>query len=172
MTMSQDEHQEQISKLLADVKSMMLATVHKDGSPLASYTPFSQNNEGSGLWILVSDLAGHAQNLARGKQCSALVIRDEQNSAQVYVRERLQFEMRAEECPRDDTCWDSGVKALRDRHGGLIDTLISLSDFRLFQLQPQSGRYIVGFGQAYELKAGSLSVIDHHLRGPTGPQKE
>jgi putative heme iron utilization protein len=61
---------------------------------------------------------------------------------------------------------------LRDRHGGLIDTLISLSDFRLFQLQPQSGRYIVGFGQAYELCAGSLVVIDHHLQGPTGPQKD
>ena len=172
MTMPQDEHQEQISKLLADVRSMMLATVHKDGSPLASYTPFSQNNEGSGLWILVSDLAGHAQNLSRGKQCSALVIRDEQDSAQVYIRERLQYEMRAEECLRDDTCWDSGVKALHDRHGGLIDTLISLSDFRLFQLQPQSGRYIVGFGQAYELCAGSLVVIDHHLQGPTGPQKD
>jgi putative heme iron utilization protein len=172
MTMSQDEHQEQISKLLNNVKSVMLATVHQDGSPLASYTPFSENNEESGMWILVSDLAGHAQNLARTNECSVLVIRDEKESTQVYVRERLQYEMDAVECPRGSTRWNEGVAALRDRHGGLVDTLISLSDFRLFQLQPQSGRYIVGFGQAYELKAGSLSVIDHHLQGPTGPQKK
>ncbi|NCW09817.1 MAG: hypothetical protein EBW40_08760, partial [Gammaproteobacteria bacterium] len=110
--------------------------------------------------------------LAQSHQCSALVIRDEQDSAQVYVRERLQYEMRAEECRRDDTAWDSGVQALRDRHGGLVDTLTSLTDFRLFHLLPQSGRYVVGFGQAYELASGSLTVIDHHLQGPTGPQKD
>jgi putative heme iron utilization protein len=39
-------------------------------------------------------------------------------------------------------------------------------------LLPQSGRYVVGFGQAYELASGSLTVIDHHLQGPTGPQKD
>jgi putative heme iron utilization protein len=172
MTTTQDEIEEQIVRLLTEVKSVTLATVHQDGSPLASYTPFSENDEKNGLWILVSDLAGHAQNLARSKECSVLVIRDEQDSAQVYVRERLQYEMDAAECPRDDTRWNEGVAALRDRHGGLVDTLTSLGDFRLFQLRPQAGRYVVGFGQAYELKAGSLSVIDHHLQGPTGPQKD
>jgi putative heme iron utilization protein len=53
----------------------------------------------------------------------------------------------------------------------LIDTLTTLADFRLFLLAPNSGRYIVGFGQAYELKAQSLNAVDHHLQGPTGPQK-
>ena len=172
MTTTQDQIEEQIVRLLTEVKSVTLATVHHDGSPLASYTPFSENDEKNGLWILVSDLAGHAQNLDRSKECSVLVIRDEQDSAQVYVRERLQYEMDAAECPRDDSRWNEGVAALRDRHGGLVDTLTTLGDFRLFQLRPQTGRYVVGFGQAYELKSGSLSVIDHHLQGPTGPQKD
>jgi putative heme iron utilization protein len=172
MTTTQDEFEEQIVRLLTEVKSVMLATVHQDGSPLASYTPFSGSEQQSGLWILVSDLAGHAQNLARTKECSVLVIRDEKESTQVYVRERLQYEMDATECPRGGTHWNEGVAALHDRHGGLVDTLTSLADFRLFQLRPRAGRYVVGFGQAYELKAGSLSVIDHHLQGPTGPQKE
>jgi len=172
MTTTQDQIEEQIVRLLTEVKSVTLATVHHDGSPLASYTPFSENDEKNGLWILVSDLAGHAQNLDRSKECSVLVIRDEQDSAQVYVRERLQYEMDAAECPRDDSRWNEGVAALRDRHGGLVDTLTTLGDFRLFQLRPQTGRYVVGFGQAYELKSGSLSVVDHHLQGPTGPQKD
>ena len=50
----------------------------------------------------MSDLAGHAQNLDRTQQCSVLVIRDEQDAAQIYVRERLQFEMRAVEVIRGD----------------------------------------------------------------------
>jgi hypothetical protein len=80
--------------------------------------------------------------------------------------------MRAVEVIRGDARWDRGIAGLRDRHGGLVDTLITLSDFRLFHLLPQSGRYIVGFGQAYELKPGSLTTIDHHLQGPTGPQND
>ena len=71
--------------------------------------------------------------------------------------------MRAVEVTRSDARWDQGIAGLRDRHGGSVDTLITLSDLRLFHLLPQSGRYIVGFGQAYELKAGSLITIDHHL---------
>ena len=101
-----------------------------------------------------------------------LVSRDEQGGAQIYVRERLQFEMRAVELTRRDARWDRGIAGLRDRRVGLVDILITLSDFRLFHLLPQSGRFIVGFGQAYELKAGSLTIVDHHLQGSTGPQHD
>lgn len=80
--------------------------------------------------------------------------------------------MRAVELTRSDARWGQGIAGLRDRHGGLVDTLITLSDFRLFRLLPQSGHYIGGFIQAYELKAGSLTTIDHHLQGPTGPQTD
>ncbi len=123
------------------------------------------------MWILVSDLAGHAVNLAVQKQCSTLILRDEQDSPQIYLRERLQYEMAATEIQRNESLWMKGVSALRIRHGALIETLTTLSDFRLFLLTPNSGRYIVGFGQAYELKAQSLTAVDYHLQGPTGPQK-
>ena len=160
-----------IAQLLDDLKSLMLATVHKDKTPLASYTPFAIADNDSGLWILVSDLAGHAQNLSRSGLCSSLLIRDEQDSTQVYVRERLQYEMKSVEYPRDHPDWESGIKTLRDRQGALVETLTSLADFRLFLLVPQSGRYVVGFGKAYELKVTSLFLVDYHLQGPTGPQK-
>jgi putative heme iron utilization protein len=79
--------------------------------------------------------------------------------------------MTATEIHRKESLWPNGINALRTRHGALIDTLTTLSDFRLFLLAPSSGRYIVGFGQAYELKAQSLNAVDHQLQGPTGPQK-
>jgi hypothetical protein len=79
--------------------------------------------------------------------------------------------MKSVEYPRDHPDWESGIKALRDRQGALVETLTSLADFRLFLLVPQSGRYVVGFGKAYELKATSLFLVDYHLQGPTGPQK-
>ena len=172
-TVGSDKQQieDHIAQLLDDMKSLMLATVHQDKTPLASYTPFAIADNDSGLWILVSDLAGHAQNLSLSGLCSCLLIRDEQDSAQVYVRERLQYEMKSVEYPRDHPQWENGIKALRNRQGTLVETLTSLADFRLFLLLPQSGRYVVGFGKAYELKVTSLFLIDYHLQGPTGPQK-
>ena len=43
-----------------------------------------------------------------------IAIRDEQDAAQVYVRERLQFEMRAVELTRSDARWGQGIAGLRD----------------------------------------------------------
>ena len=163
--------EEDIAQLLDDMKSLMLATVHQNKTPLASYTPFAIADNDSGLWILVSDLAGHAQNLSLSGLCSCLLIRDEQDSAQVYVRERLQYEMRSVEFPRDHPEWESAIKALRNRHGALIETLTSLADFRIFVLVPKSGRYVVWFGKSFDLQVTSLFLIDYHLQGPTGPQK-
>ena len=171
MDLDRQQIEDDIAQLLGDMKSLMLATVHEDETPLASYTPFATADDDSGLWILVSDLAGHAQNLSRSGLCSCLLIRDEQDSAQVYVRERLQYEMNCVEHPRDHPDWEKGIGLLRDRQGALVETLTSLADFRLFLLVPQSGRYVVGFGKAYELKVNSLLSIDYHLQGPTGPKK-
>ena len=171
MEINKQQIEDDVAQLLGDMKSLMLATVHEDQTPLASYTPFATADNDSGLWILVSDLAGHAQNLSRSGLCSCLLIRDEQDSSQVYVRERLQYEMKSVEYPRDHPNWESGIVALRDRQGALVDTLTSLADFRLFLLAPLSGRYVVGFGKAYELKVTSLLSIDYHLQGPTGPKK-
>jgi len=162
--------QTQIESLLDDLKSLMLATVHRDQMPLASYSPFARSDDGESIWILVSDLAGHAKNLARTRVCSVLIIRDESESAQVYIRERLQYEMTATEIQRNTPAWNLGINALTSRQGALVETLTTLSDFRLFSLQPDSGRYIVGFGQAYELEKQTLVQIKHHLKGPTGPQ--
>ena len=171
MTDEIDQLTKRIDRLLSEIKSAVLATTYSDGSPLASYTPFAISEQQVGIWILVSDLAGHAVNLAAQQQCSTLILRDEQDSPQMYLRERLQYEMIATEIHRKESLWSNGTSALSTRHGALIDTLTTLSDFRLFLLTPNSGRYIVGFGQAYELKAQSLNVVDHHLQGPTDPQK-
>jgi len=170
MTDEIDQLTHQIDSLLSEMKSAVLATTDSDGSPLASYTPFAISEQQAGLWILVSDLAGHAVNLVAQQQCSTLILRDEQDSTQMYLRERLQYEMIATEIHRKESLWPNGINALRTRHGALIDTLTTFQIFVCF-CWPVSGRYIVGFGQAYELKAQSLNAVDHHLQGPTGPQK-
>jgi putative heme iron utilization protein len=51
------------------------------------------------------------------------------------------------------------IQAMQDAFGEVVGVLRSLSDFHLFVLRPESGRFIVGFGQAF-----SINVNDGTLR--------
>ncbi len=46
---------------------------------------------------------------------------------------------------------------MRKRHGERIDNLSQLKDFHLFRLQPVGGRYVKGFGRAYDFSGKSLN---------------
>ena len=155
-----------IIKLLTEVNSLQLATITNGNTPLATYTPFSCDENYLGLWILISELSQHAQNLALSPKCSIMIIRDEQDCAQIYARERVQFEMQASEIERQQTEWTDGLAALKKRHGKLLNLLEQLADFRLFYLSPKAGRYVIGFGQAYELVEETLSSVNYQLTGP------
>ena len=48
----------------------------------------------------------------------------------------------------------------RQRHGEIIDLLTSLPDFLLFELEPESGTFVKGFGQAYRVNA-ELTKAEH-----------
>ena len=172
MTTDFEQHQSAITKLYSDVKSLSLATMFDENSPLVSYTPFASSKSYDKLWILVSDLAVHSKNLKKYPTCSVLIMRDETESPQIYLRERVQLEMTSSMIERSSAEWRTGCDALRERHGDLLNTLEQLTDFHLFTLRPAAGRYVVGFGKAFELVANSLNTIDFHLQGPTGPQKD
>lgn len=137
-------------------KSLQLATVDSSGNPLASYTPFCRDQSGH-LYILVSDLAQHGSNFDRGV-VSVLAIADENESSQIFARRRIQFECLSEEILRSEDDFNDISTLFKECHGDIVDTLVSLSDFRLIRLTPTKGRYIRGFGQAYETDA-TLSVI-------------
>lgn len=165
MTNHSDLH-DNIIKLLIEVQSLQLATITNTNTPLATYTPFSLDISKTGLWILISELSQHAQNLVASPKCSIMIIRDEQDCPQIYARERVQYEMHAKEIDREQSEWPDGLEALKNRHGKLLDLLEQLADFRLFHLTPKSGRYVVGFGKAYELVGNTLDSVNHQLTGP------
>ena len=47
------------------------------------------------------------------------------------------------------------------RFGQVMQLLESLPDFHLFELQLQGGRYVRGFGQAYDLAGERLDRLVH-----------
>ncbi len=141
-------------KFIGSKRSLELATVTQDGQPLASYAPFYRSDSGI-FYIFVSTLAAHTSNLDNAnfdnRIASILIIEDEKNTPQIYARARLSFQCITDEVPPGVSEFDEALGKLKEIHGAVITTLSSLADFRLFKLTPQSGRYIKGFGQAYEI---------------------
>jgi len=136
-------------QVLSAQRALNLATVDARGMPRSSYAPYYRPETGD-FYILVSTLTPHTMNLERG-DAGILIIEDEQACSQIYARVRLQFQCSSHEIAGETGEFRRSVNGLRGRHGAIIDTLLDLSDFRMFRLTPYSGRFVKGFGQAYRL---------------------
>ncbi len=161
--------QEKLNKeILAHIesrKSLMLASLDQQGAPYASYAPFAYEN--NCIYVLVSDIAIHGVNLAINPKASVLIVEDEDSAAELFARKRVNYRVTAEQIVDDSKDWRHGIDALKARHGERIHNLSQLSDFHLFRLTPNGGRYVKGFGKAYQIEEGLLAgaVLNHLTDG-------
>lgn len=147
---------EEAKKFLSNKLSLGISTISASGKPLASYAPFVRDDKGS-FYIFVSTLANHTTNLSNGV-ASVLIIDDEKDTIQIYTRIRLCYQCNVEEISRQHKDFNVFIEMLKNRHGQVVDTLAELADFKLFRLNPDSGRFIKGFGQTYTIDATLTSI--------------
>lgn len=156
---------DEINEFLHKRKSLQLASMTVEGTPYASYAPFAIGDEC--LYVLISDIAVHAINLAKNPKASVLIIEDENEAEKLFARIRVNYHVEAEQQEVDSEGWKTGVNALIERHGEIVENLSQLSDFHLFKLNPKGGRYVKNFGRAFALAEGTLSseVLNHMTDG-------
>ncbi len=140
------------------VKSLMLSTINADGTPHASYAPFVMDDTYQ-IYLLTSGLSAHTPNLLRTGYASVLIIEDESQTQQVFARQRLTYDCRVNPIARHSDPWETQMAQFEARFGDIITMLRQLEDFQLFSLSPQSGRFVMGFGAAYEVDPANLSQL-------------
>lgn len=147
-----------LQELLASQQTLLLSTASASCVPDLSYAPFVRDQTGC-FYIFVSELAGHTANLLNNPQASAMFIRPESETHNLFARERAVFHCTVKELGRDEAIYATQLLALQDKFGEVVSVLRSLSDFHLFALCPESGRYVAGFGRAYTINVedGTLS---------------
>ena len=151
-----------LQELLDSQQTLLLSTASINNEPDLSYAPFMQDQAGC-FYIFVSELATHTANLLANSKASVMFIRPESESRNLFARERVVFNCKAREISRHEEIHTSQLTALQDKFGEVVSLLRSLSDFHLFALSPESGRYVAGFGQAYTInvKDGSVSPLSN-----------
>ncbi len=151
-----------LQELLASQQTLLLSTASINNEPDLSYAPFVRDQAGC-FYIFVSELAAHTANLLANPKASVMFIRPEADSRNLFARERVVFNCKAREISRHEGIHTTQLTALQDKFGEVVNLLRSLSDFHLFALSPESGRYVAGFGQAYTInvKDGSVSPFSN-----------
>lgn len=153
----------EIKEFRQERKTIQLATVDAEGRPNVSYAPFVQNQEG--YFVLISQIARHARNLEVNPQVSLMMIEDEDSSKQLFARKRLTFDAVATVVERNTELWQQVVAQMEGRFGEIIQGLSQLEDFVLFNLKVDSGLFVKGFGQAYQVSGDDLVDFVHLQEG-------
>jgi len=162
--MSQDKKKESIKESFdhfkKNVKTLHLSTITRNGKPNASYSPFVSDAEGH-LYIFVSGLASHTQDLLDTADASVLLMEDEAKTRQIFARQRISYQCSVEIVSRKNEGYLKHLNAMEKRFGNIMELLRTLPDFILFRLTPHQGQYVKGFGKAYKLIGSSLLELEH-----------
>lgn len=141
-----------------ELRSLIISTVNEEGIPNASYAPFIMDEE-KNIYIYVSGLSTHTQNLNINQKGSVLFIEDEAKAPQIFARSRLNYDCTASLIERGTNEWNNIVDRFEANFGEIIQMLRALDDFRILKLTPYSGRFIIGFGQAYHISSENLDKL-------------
>lgn len=147
----------------SSVKTLSLSTLTDEAKPNISYAPFIEDNNGN-FYLFLSQLASHTQDLLTHPIASILLMQDEQDTRQLFARQRVSYQCHVEIVEKDDG--ENGeytqlLKQFEKRFGSIMELLNSLPDFTLFRLTPLQGRYVIGFGKAYILTGENLTELEH-----------
>ena len=151
--------QQEFQSLREGLKTVQLATIDADGYPEASYAPYVWVEDACYLYL--SELARHTINLTANPAISLLLIESETKSKNLFARRRIILQGKVEKIARKTDRFLITMSEFKKQFGDFIDVIEPLQDFHLFQIVPQSGRFIRGFAQAYELTGVGLKQTRH-----------
>lgn len=149
----------EIQEFKEQCKTIVLATLDKEGNPNVSYAPFVINN--GEYQVLISTIARHARNLLEVPKVSLMLLEDESKSREIYARRRLTFDASVRLPERHSEEWENAVKALEERHGEIVANLAKLEDFKVFCFKPEQGLFVKGFGKAFQVTPDELVSFVH-----------
>lgn len=73
----------------------------------------------------------------------------------------MNYECDANLIERETEFWNQIVDSFEERFGKIIHVFRDLPDFRILQLKPYQGRFVIGFGAAFDIHSTDLNQLVH-----------
>lgn len=134
-------------QLVSGMKSLFLSTISLDGTPFVSYAPFVEHN--GKVYVYLSRMAEHYRNLDVNRSVDVMLAADEAATKNIFARERARFKGVAINVGNDG--YEQVFSKFEEKFGSSTFNMLRKLDFSLFELTLSTGRYVVGFGQAFDV---------------------
>lgn len=147
---------EKYQTFVKEKETVILSFIDGDGKPFSSCAPFVEKN--NKLYVYISEVAEHYRLMETNDYVDALLIGDEAKANNKFATERARWICRTKNIGNDG---HEDIFALfNEAHGEKLMNVLRGLDFSLFELSPEQGRYVVGFGLAFNCTIDG-SVFEH-----------
>ena len=146
-----------LSEILEPFQTAVLGTEGNNGYPFSSYAPFYYDSEI--VYIFISNMATHAQNMQAIPKASAFFIEDESITDNMFKRKRISLQCDVQSIPRDDARFHNIMESFVNKQGSTLQMLMGMGDFNLYALTPIYGEATFGFGDAYHIGGEKMNQL-------------
>lgn len=150
-----DQQSEQtLARLIRSTRIAALGTL-QDGKPNLAMVAYAFADDFSAFYIHVSRLGKHTADMENDPRVSLLIAETDDRRADPQTLARVSLQGVAEILPRNARDYVQVKKIYLERFPE-AEQLFSLGDFNLWKITPRSGRFVAGFGRAFNLVPGIL----------------
>ncbi|PAE36582.1 heme iron utilization protein [Bacillus sp. 7884-1] len=128
-------------------KTLVLNTIDENGNPFVSHAPYVKKD--GKMYIYISQVSDHYRNVEKNEQIDVLLIADESSTPNLFARERARFACTTSNLGNQGH--EDIFNLFNEVFGQKMMEMLRGMDFSLFELKPLEGRYVVGFGQAFDV---------------------
>jgi heme oxygenase (biliverdin-IX-beta and delta-forming) len=156
-----DQQSEQtLARLIRSTRIAALGTLH-DGEPNLAMVAYAFAEDFSSFYIHISKLGKHTGDMENDPRVSLLLTETDDRRADPQTLARVSLRGMAEILPREDPTYTQ-VKNIYLTRFPEAEQLFSLGDFNLWKITPRGGRFVAGFGRAFNLLPEALVRVSSH----------
>jgi len=148
------ELQQKLAQILRGNRIAALGTL-RNGAPSVSMVTYAIADDFSAIYLHVSHLAQHTQDMEKDKHVSLMVYETDDGRDDPQTLARVTVRGNAEVLPMGVP----GYMPARDLYLARFprsEPMFEFGDFGLWRIIPKGGRYVAGFAKAFNLTADSL----------------
>lgn len=146
-TIDVEKNKEKYLAFVESRKNLILNVIDDEGKPFTSCAPFVKKD--GKLYIYISKIAEHYDFIDKSEFVDALILADESATNNQFATERARWNCTSRNIGNEGH--DDVFALFNEEFGEKMMDLLRGLDFSLFELTPLRGRYVVGFGLAFDL---------------------
>lgn len=146
-----------LARLIRETRTAALGTIH-DGEPNLAMVAVAWEKDFSAFYIHVSKLGKHTGDMEKDSHVSLLLTEADDHRADPQTLARLSVQGIATISPRNDPDY-MRVRELYLKRFPEAEQLFSLGDFNIWKVTLKGGRFVAGFGRAFNLVPEALKKV-------------